>query len=231
MQVAREPYLQDCSGASKVSNISDVSGGLLTCSGHESLLDAKILHRDISVGNVMLYEGEDDGFLIDLDLAVKIDREKASGALSKTGTKVFMAIGALYGENHSFMHDLESFFWVLFWLCAHWNGPSQERAKTEYESWNYKSTKELAEIKTGKVLKEDKFNMEVNENVTAYCKPLIPCIQQLRRVVFPNGKSWERGEREDRELYSRMKSILEKARKDLDIEDEVSKEYLYRGLT
>lgn len=77
---------------------------------HESLLDAKILHRDISVGNVMLNEAEDDGFLIDLDLAVKIDREKASGAPSKTGTKVFMAIGALYGEDHSFMHDLESFF-------------------------------------------------------------------------------------------------------------------------
>jgi hypothetical protein len=26
-------------------------------------------------GNVMLYEGEDNGFLIDLNLAVKIDRE------------------------------------------------------------------------------------------------------------------------------------------------------------
>lgn len=164
----------------------------------------------------MLNEAEDDGFLIDLDLAVKTDREKASGAPSKTGTKVFMAIGALYGEDHSFMHDLESFFWVLFWLCAHWNGPGQKRSKTEYESWNYKHTKELAEIKTGKVLKEDRFDAEVNENFTSYCKPLIPCIQELRRVVFPNGKSWGRGEREDRGLYSRIKSVLEKARENLD---------------
>ncbi|KAH8702789.1 hypothetical protein GQ44DRAFT_778472 [Phaeosphaeriaceae sp. PMI808] len=78
--------------------------------GHESLLDAKILYRDISIGNVMLNMAEDDGFLIDLDLAIKIDRENASGALSKTGTKVFMAIGALYGEDYNFMHDLESFF-------------------------------------------------------------------------------------------------------------------------
>lgn len=62
----------------------------------------------------MLTMMEDDGFLIDLDLAVKTDRENASGAPSKTGTKVFMAIGALYGEDHNFMHDLESFFWVLF---------------------------------------------------------------------------------------------------------------------
>jgi len=64
-------------------------------------------------------KAEDDGFLINLDLTVKIDRQKASRAPSKTGTKVFMAISALYGEDHSFMHDLESFFWVLFWLYAH----------------------------------------------------------------------------------------------------------------
>lgn len=37
--------------------------------GHESLLNTRILHRDISIGNVMLNEAEDDGFLIDLDLA------------------------------------------------------------------------------------------------------------------------------------------------------------------
>ena len=43
----------------------------------------------------MLNMAEDDGFLIDFDLAVKIDRSSASGAPSKSGTKVFMAIGAL----------------------------------------------------------------------------------------------------------------------------------------
>jgi hypothetical protein len=99
--------------------------------GHESLLDAKILHRDISVGNVMLYKGVDDGFLVDLDLAVKIDRGEASGAPSKTGTKVFMAIGVLYGEDHNFMHDLESLFWVLFWLCIHSTGSGENRGTCE----------------------------------------------------------------------------------------------------
>ena len=157
----------------------------------------------------MLEETEDDGFLIDLDLAIEIDRKEASGALSKTGTKVFMAIGALYGEDHSFIHDLESFFWVLFWVCAHWNGPGQGKSRTEYETWNYKDTKELAEIKKGKVDEEDKFTKEVTENFTPYCRPLIPCIQELRKVVFPGGK---RRLDEDRELYSRMKSVLEKAR-------------------
>lgn len=49
-------------------------------------------------------------FLIDLDLAVKEQREVASGAKGKTGTRAFMAIGVLLGDQHSFMHDLESFF-------------------------------------------------------------------------------------------------------------------------
>ncbi|KAF2824321.1 hypothetical protein CC86DRAFT_447202 [Ophiobolus disseminans] len=104
--------------------------------GHESLLDAKILHQDVSIVNVMLTMVEDDGFMIDLDLAIKIDRENASGAPSKTGTKVFMAISALYADkDHNFMHDLESFFGVLFWIG--------------YGSWNYKDTRELAEVKAG----------------------------------------------------------------------------------
>tara|TARA_R110002003_G_scaffold848_3_gene21691 strand:- start:6 stop:650 length:645 start_codon:yes stop_codon:yes gene_type:complete len=173
--------------------------------GHESLLDANILHRDISIGNVMLNTAEDDGFLIDLDLAIKIDRASASGAPSKTGTKVFMAIGALYGEDHNCMHDLESFFWVLFWACIHCTGPGGRRRVSKFEAWNFESTENLAKVKTGSVLEEDKFIKEVEENSTAYCTPLIPCVKELRKVVFLEGKRWPR---EDRGLYSRMKSIL-----------------------
>ena len=44
------------------------------------------------------------------------------------GTKNFMAIGALYGEPHSFMYDMESIFWVLFWVCVHWDGPHPGRS-------------------------------------------------------------------------------------------------------
>ncbi|KAF8847973.1 hypothetical protein BDZ45DRAFT_636317 [Acephala macrosclerotiorum] len=192
--------------SSPAAMITGVLGGI---KGHESSLKRNVLHRDISVGNIMLEQTEEDGFLIDFDLAIEIDRKEASGAPSMTGTKVFMAIGALYGEHHSFMHDLESFFWVLFWVCIHWNGPGQGTSRTEYESWNYKDTKELAEIKKGKVDEEDKFTLEVTRNFSSYCRPLIPCIQDLRNVVFPGGR---RQLDENRELYSRMRSVLENAR-------------------
>jgi tRNA A-37 threonylcarbamoyl transferase component Bud32 len=87
--------------------------------GHESLYKAGLLHRDISVNNLMINEDDDNpswsSFLIDLDLAIKELREAAIRVKGKTGARAFMAVRALLDEQHSFMHDLESFFWVLFW--------------------------------------------------------------------------------------------------------------------
>ena len=90
------------------------------------MLTAGILHRDISIRNIMLTETEDDGFLIDLDLAIKIEDHKPFGPPSRFGTKVFMAIGAFLGDQHNFMHDLEPFFWVFFWICMQYEGLSED---------------------------------------------------------------------------------------------------------
>jgi hypothetical protein len=82
-------------------------------------------------------------FLIDLDLAIREDRERASGAKGKTGTRAFMAIGALLGEQHTFMHDLESFFWVLFWTCIHYDAQGKAtlylEAQPPYPAPTYKN--------------------------------------------------------------------------------------------
>jgi serine/threonine protein kinase len=107
-----------------------------------------MLQCDISPNNLMVNEEGDTtswrAFLIDLDLAIKERREQASGARGKTGTRAFMAIGVLLDdEMHSYMHDLESFFWVLFWICIHYDGPSKDFGPTEFE-WNYESDRELA---------------------------------------------------------------------------------------
>ena len=174
------------------------------------MLNKGILHRDISTGNILLTEDEGSGFLIDLDLAVKLSDDKASGAPSKTGTKIFMAIGVLYGERHTFMHDLESFFWVLFWVCVHWNGPDKHRSKVRrFEKWNYMDVEELARDKKGTVDEDDKFIAEVDRHFTAYCQQLVPCIQEMRKVVFPGGK---RRASEDRKVYSQMIAVLQKER-------------------
>ncbi len=196
-------------GEDLIMNIESIADFIL---GHESLLNAGILHRDVSIGNIMLTENEDDGFLIDLDLAVKTSNDRASGAPSKTGTKIFMAIGALLGEPHSFMHDLESFFWVLFWICIHYDGRNERgdvkrRIVPKYEKWNYAGTEDLAMTKLGQI-SEEIFDT-VDDYFTNHCKPLLPCLKELHRVVFPRGRRWFS---EHRELYSDMKRILEKAR-------------------
>ncbi|KAG9233274.1 hypothetical protein BJ875DRAFT_442406 [Amylocarpus encephaloides] len=93
-------------------------------------------------------------FLINLDLGIKETRREASGARGKTGTRTFMAIGALLGEQHSFIHDLESIFWVLFWICIHYDGPNQGRVVPQFDKWNYIDMEELAKLKLGTVAKE-----------------------------------------------------------------------------
>ena len=175
--------------------------------GHESLHRVGFLHRDISIGNLMINEDDGSSFLIDLDLTIRESREGASGARGKTGTRAFMAIGALLGEQHSFMHDLESFFWVLFWICIHYHGPDKSRVVPRFEKWNYVDTEELAGMKLGVVAVENVFMKTITDNFTPYYKPLIPFLNGLRKIVFPRDRPWEE---EDEELYSRMREIFRK---------------------
>jgi len=111
-----------------------------------------------------------------------------------------MSLGALYGDKHTFMHDLESFFWVLFWMCIHFNGPDDaEMVVAKFEKWNFVSMDELFDIKSGIISEEDNFLRLANERFTPYYQPLIDCVNQLRKVVFPDGK---RARNPNERLYS-----------------------------
>ncbi|KAG6096894.1 hypothetical protein E4U30_001166 [Claviceps sp. LM220 group G6] len=119
--------------------------------GHQSLYEAGILHRDISIINLRINEESKKQnqswphFLIDLDHAIEIGRKDASTERTNIGTRPFMAIGVLRGEEHSFLHDLESFFWVLFWTCIHHGKSGKESRKSSYfDKWNYYNDLDLA---------------------------------------------------------------------------------------
>ncbi len=128
------------------------------------------------------------------------------------GTKPFMAIGTLLGEPHNFMHDLES-FWVLFWICIHYTGPGEETQDIgDFKDWNYESTEKLIREKSGTVANEEDLSDIINTSFTIYCQPLIPCVKELRKIVFPGGQQWGT---EDHGLYLRMKGVLMKARDNL----------------
>jgi hypothetical protein len=186
--------------------------------GYESLhTQAGMLQCDISPNNLMINEEDNNpswrAFLIDLDLAIKENREKPSGARSKTGTRAFMAIGVLLDdEQHSFMHDLESFFWVLFWVCIHYDGPGRDIGSTDFECWNYESNGKLAELKKGLISDERDFLKTVEARFTTHYKPLAPYVNRLRRKVFPDGGRWRVP---NLKLYLDMNEILRAARDDL----------------
>lgn len=185
--------------------------------GHESLHKAGFLHRDISINNLMINEDDKNpsrrAFLIDLDFAIKVQREDASGAKRQIGTRAFMAIGALMGEQHSFGHDLESFFWVLFWICIHCDGANRRRVVPSFDKWNYMKMEQLALMKLGTVGTESLFMKTITDNTTPYCTPLIPWLNMLRKTVFPED---DRLNREDEMLSSRMRDVLRRACSDLD---------------
>ena len=89
---------------------------------HKSLYMAgNILHRDISENNIIITDPKEaggfKGMLIDTELGKEIGSGR-SGARHQTGTMEFMAIQVLQRVAHTYRHDLESFFYVLLWICA-----------------------------------------------------------------------------------------------------------------
>lgn len=64
-------------------------------------------------------------------------------------------------------------------------------------------------MKKGEISDEADFLRSANEYFTEYYRPLIPCVNTLRKAVFRNGGRWKK---EDKGLYDRMKQILRSAR-------------------
>nr|KMM68958.1 hypothetical protein CPAG_05281 [Coccidioides posadasii RMSCC 3488] len=181
---------------------------------------AGLIQSDISPQNLLVNENDDNpawwSFLIDLDLAIRVECDSFSRAQDKTGTRAFMAIDVLYGEMHSFMHNLESFFWFLFWVCIHYNGPGKGRIVQQFEEWNYMHTEKLANEKKGVISDEEDFLRIVKNNFTLFYQPLIHCVNWLHRLVFPDGGHWKKL---NSNLPQNMIEELEHAQKDPGVAD------------
>ncbi|TFK39390.1 hypothetical protein BDQ12DRAFT_681704 [Crucibulum laeve] len=91
--------------------------------------DGKVLHRDLSESNLMVWyteSGSVKGILNDWDMASELDTDgetPPSAALRRTGTIPFMACDLLNVKLsvHRYRHDLESFFYILVWAATHYN--------------------------------------------------------------------------------------------------------------
>ncbi|KAI3331263.1 serine/threonine-protein kinase Sgk2 [Ustulina deusta] len=164
--------------------------------GHQSLYETgNILHRDISSNNIIITKpemaGGFNGMLIDLDLA-KVRDSGPSGARHQTGTMQFMAVEVLRRTDHTYRHDLESFFYVLLWMCARqsWRNGFARGEKPPKESilrrWEIGTFDSIADAKEGhmtvnsleRIMGEFPRSLDV-------AKPL--CLR-IRKILFPLDK-------------------------------------------
>ncbi|KAI0201879.1 hypothetical protein F4808DRAFT_450183 [Astrocystis sublimbata] len=117
--------------------------------------------------------------LIDLDLA-------------KTGTMQFMAVEVLRKTDHTYRHDLESFFYVLLWMCARqsWSNGFAYRKKPPKESilrrWEVGSFKDIARNKAGDM------TVDGLEGIMGEFPELLdimkPFCLRIRKILFPLDK-------------------------------------------
>ncbi|POW14547.1 hypothetical protein PSHT_07357 [Puccinia striiformis] len=153
--------------------------------GHQALFNAGILHRDISVNNLMIDNQTEDpdrkSFLIDLDMAVPYPMTNEEDSDARIGTKECMSIGLLMKTNsHTHLDDLESFFWVLIWTCVHW--PVDQRGQYGLRSWNDLSPWSLGASKYFYL----RHTHELTEKFTPRYKesqPLLDCVVKLAEIM------------------------------------------------
>ncbi|KAG6141225.1 hypothetical protein E4U28_003132 [Claviceps purpurea] len=200
--------------------------------GHQSLYKAGILHRDISINNLMIREETatdqtEKGFLIDLDLAIQSNRPDTESDATersqrtRTATRASTAIGVIEGEEHTFLHDLESFFWVLLWICIHYGKSGNEsRVMPKYEKWHYVDNDDLNCRKKNTLTRHADFKNAANDFMPYY-KPLEPWINELRellpQVVQVSGMVFCEGKLPKSpgdDLYLKMIKTLQKAQQD-----------------
>ncbi|KAF5365871.1 hypothetical protein D9757_011029 [Collybiopsis confluens] len=101
----------------------------------------KILHRDLSIANIMFRREGDQvyGVLNDFDLSSLLTRmDKSPTSKHRTGTKPFMAHNLLnteWDKGHLYRHDLESLFYIILIVSCHYSGPTTRAYSLPYKAW------------------------------------------------------------------------------------------------
>ncbi|KAL2885823.1 Protein kinase domain protein [Ceratocystis lukuohia] len=163
---------------------------------HRSLyVTGKILHRNISPNNIIITNPETangfKGMLIDLDLAKVLDSEP-SGARYRTGTMQFMAIEVLRKKDHTYRHDLESFFYVLLWMCARqaWsNGFAGKQNLPRYGKlwkWGIGTFEDVAGVKEAHMAVA--VLARIMEEFPEALDVVKPVCLKIRKILFPSDK-------------------------------------------
>ncbi|EJD02665.1 uncharacterized protein FOMMEDRAFT_167853 [Fomitiporia mediterranea MF3/22] len=181
----------------------------------ESLLEKKVLHRDISLRNIILAKADPKdpnsrmhGYLIDFDYALDLENQsQATAKGARTGTLPFMALEMLAEETsnrvkHAYYHDLESIFYVLCWLCTSQEGPNNTERdhrtfdfnKSEVAKWagigkENSNLDDIRRCKAATIRDESEFTEKVLGDFAPYFDPIKPYVLALRDVMVNEGSN------------------------------------------
>ncbi|KAK7214782.1 hypothetical protein V2G26_002785 [Clonostachys chloroleuca] len=161
--------------------------------GHRSLLQkANILHQDISPGNIIITDAQEQGrpkgILIDFDVAMDLAvGPRTPGEV--TGTRPFMAVGILLGRRHWYWHDLESFLYVLLWSIIT-DGSESPPRNSKLRMWSRGDWDDIAARKTAE-MEEAGFGSILAEFPEKF-ESLKQLAESVRRILFPivDGAVW-----------------------------------------
>ncbi|KAF8643424.1 hypothetical protein AX16_009033 [Volvariella volvacea WC 439] len=101
--------------------------------GHQNILNKGILHRNVSCENIVLANKDDafdnSGVLINLSHAIWDYKSRNWDDPWPSGMCPFQSIVVLEGGNgrYTFLDDLESFFYVLLFICVGYDAPGKRK--------------------------------------------------------------------------------------------------------
>ncbi|KAJ3829585.1 hypothetical protein F5880DRAFT_314260 [Lentinula raphanica] len=173
----------------------------------------KILHRDISQGNIMVRvkDGVTYGVLNDWDLASWVGRlEQGPTSQFRTGTKPYMAHEqqrSKWKGPHRYRHDLESVFYVMTLFTFLYSTPSEKVLDAldedyQFEKWHQEDDKFLAKTKFN-LIGEPDWDPPVTQFFTGFKWWLIQ-LQELFSKGFQKQLEVHRAQKVSKDLRQRV---------------------------
>ncbi|KAJ7183155.1 hypothetical protein C8R46DRAFT_1209323 [Mycena filopes] len=172
---------------------------------HRSLVDKNILHSDISSNNIMISDEplsppprgplQRRGILIDVDSALELNN--IGYWVGFVGTFVFMSSAVLIHGSSTRQKpsdDLESFLWVLIYLCIRYAGPNNT-ARVDYaaivgsmQTFNQDQSQAntIGRHKKHVLCAKGALEREILSHFSLYFEDLKPCIAELRDAFASN---------------------------------------------
>ncbi|KAJ7746404.1 hypothetical protein B0H16DRAFT_964545 [Mycena metata] len=205
---------------------------------HRSLVDKNILHCDISSNNIMISDSTSSsyptvaptsvgqllrrGILIDVDSALELNN--IGYWVGFVGTFVFMSSAVLIHGSSTRQKpsdDLESFLWVLIYLCVRYAGPNNT-ARVDYvatvgsmPAFNQDQSQAnvIGRHKRHVLSAKGALERDILPNFSLYFEDLKPCIADLRDAFAKNKSKF---------TYDLMLDVLRRTRDVLPFTEEWS---------